>query len=43
MLRQRVKGRESDRYITARSAEREKKIEKYTIMDSKGILFLKIF
>jgi hypothetical protein len=37
MLRQRVKGGESDRYITARSVEREKKIEKYTITDNKGI------
>jgi hypothetical protein len=37
MLRQRVKAGESDRYITARSVEREKKIEKYTIRDIKGI------
>jgi hypothetical protein len=31
MLRQRVKGKESDRYIAARSVERDKKIEKYQI------------
>jgi len=39
MLRQRVKEGESDRYITARSVEREKKIEKYTIKDDTGILY----
>ncbi len=33
MLRQRVKGKESDRFISARSVERDKKIEKYTIND----------
>jgi hypothetical protein len=36
MLRQRVRGKESDRYITARSAERDKRIEKYTIQESKS-------
>jgi hypothetical protein len=33
MLRQRLKGKESDRFITARSVEREKKIEKYQIYE----------
>jgi WD40 repeat protein len=33
MLRQRVKAGESDRFITARSVERDKKIEKYNIRD----------
>lgn len=37
MLRQRVIGRESDRYIPARSVEREKMIEKYTIREDIGI------
>jgi hypothetical protein len=39
MLRQRVRGGESDRFITARSVEREKKIEKYNIKDEKGKYF----
>lgn len=43
MLRQRVKAGESDRYITARSVEREKKIEKYTIRENKGINLKNIF
>jgi hypothetical protein len=33
MLRHRVRGKESDRYIAARSAERDKRIEKYQIND----------
>lgn len=37
MLRQRVKGNESDRFITARSVERERKIEKYNIKDEKSM------
>ena len=36
MLRQRVKGNESDRFITARSVERDKKIEKYNIKEEKS-------
>jgi hypothetical protein len=36
MLRQRVRDRESDRYITARSAERDKLLEKYSLLDNKG-------
>lgn len=36
MLRQRAKGKESDRYIYARSAEREKKIERYTVQIDHG-------
>lgn len=36
MLRQRSKGKESDRFIFARSLEREKLIEKYTIKDIPG-------
>jgi hypothetical protein len=40
MLRQRVKGNESDRYISARSVERDKMIEKYRIKDDKGRLLI---
>lgn len=40
MLRQRVKGGESDRYISARSVEREKLIEKYTIKEDKSMSFI---
>lgn len=36
MLRQRVRGNESDRFITARSVERDKKIEKYQVIDDKA-------
>ena len=37
MLRQRVRGNESDRFITARSVERDKKIEKYQIRDDRSL------
>lgn len=36
MLRQRSKGQETDRFIYARSLEREKLIDKYTIKDEIG-------
>jgi len=37
MLRQRVKASESDRFITARSVERDKRIEKFNIKDEKQV------
>jgi cell division cycle 20-like protein 1 (cofactor of APC complex) len=38
MLRQRLRGTESDRFITARSVERDKKIEKYQIKEDRVTL-----
>lgn len=37
MLRQKSKGKESDRFILARSLEREKKIDKFRIKEENGI------
>jgi len=36
MLRQKSKGKESDRFIMARSLEREKKIDKFRIKEENG-------
>jgi hypothetical protein len=36
MLRQKSKGKESDRFIIARSLEREKKIDKFRIKEEIG-------
>jgi len=36
MLRQKSKGKESDRFILARSIEREKIIDKFRIRDENG-------
>lgn len=38
MLRRLLKTKESDRYISARSVEREKVIERFTIREDKGNL-----
>jgi hypothetical protein len=40
MLRKMFKSKESDRYISARSVEREKVIEKFSIKDDKGKIFI---
>lgn len=36
MLRQKSKGKESDRFISARSVEREKTLDKFRIKDDNG-------
>ncbi len=39
MLRQKSKGKESDRFIIARSVEREKKLDKFRIKEENGNKF----